>query len=97
MHKYRVTIKERGEADEQERKRRSLHFDADNHDDLFQIISAVRSKKIVDHDKSAALATGLKLLSEVVLEKRRDPLFAQLSDPLRTFIQQLKAIPELGE
>ena len=68
MHKYRVTIQERGEADEQERERRSLHFDADNHDDLFQIISAVRSKKIFDHDKSAALATGLKLLSEVVLE-----------------------------
>ena len=96
MHKYRVTIQERGEADEQEGERRSLHFDADNHDDLFQIISAVRSKKIVDHDKSAALATGLKLLSEVVLERRRDPLFCAAFGPIANIHSAIKGNSRTG-
>lgn len=73
-----------------------MSFEADNHDDLFKIIEAIRAKELLDADKSAALAIGLKLFSEVVLEKRRDPLFAPLSEPIRNFIQQLKGLPLKG-
>ena len=42
---------------------------------LLEIVEAVRSKGLLDADKSAALAVGLKLFSEIVMEKRSDPLF----------------------
>ena len=70
----------------------SLNFEVSIHDNMFHIVEAVRSKRLVDHDKSAALAIGLKLLSEVALEKRQDPLFAPPHNSLRRFIPQLKAI-----
>ena len=69
---------------------RVMRFEAENHDDLFKIVEAVRAKELLNVDKSAALAIGLKLLSEVILEKRRDPLFAPLSEPIRNFVNNLK-------
>ena len=94
MYKYRITIEALDSTSDLEDKTiPSLSFDVANHDDLFHIVEVVRSKEIVDLDKAAALAIGLKLLSEVALEKRRDPLFASLSGPLRGFVQQLKTIP----
>ncbi len=39
------------------------NFDVQNHDDLSRIIDSVRSKGILDWDKSAALAIGTALRS----------------------------------
>ena len=68
----------------------SLQFCIDNHDDLLKIAETIRSKRWFDKDKSASLAIGLKLFSEIVLEKRHDPLFAPLVLPIRDFIRRLK-------
>lgn len=68
MHKYVVTLKE---LDSFNANLASACFEVSNHDDLLRIIEAVRAKQIFDKDKSAALALGLKLFLEVVLEKRR--------------------------
>ncbi len=70
-----------------------LQFEVGNHDDLFTIAHSIRERAIVDPGESAALAIGLKLFMEVLLKKQADPLFAPLLPPLRTFIEQLKAVP----
>jgi hypothetical protein len=89
MHKYVVTLKE---LDSFNANAALTSFEVSNHDDLLWIIEAVRTKQILDKDKSAALAVGLKLFSEVVLEKRRDPLFAPMVEPLRAFIKEFKKV-----
>jgi Domain of Unknown Function with PDB structure (DUF3861) len=90
LYRYRITIealgKRRGAPDRDE----SLQFCAENHDDLLKIVEAVRSKRLLDIEKSASLAIGLKLLSEVILEKRQDEIFAPLVLPIREFIVRLK-------
>jgi hypothetical protein len=90
VYQYRITVEalgaRRGALDHYE----SLQFCAENHDDLLKIVEAVRSKRLLDTEKSASLAIGLKLLSEVILEKRQDKVFAPLVRPIRNFIQQLK-------
>lgn len=58
----------------------------------FEIVEAIRSKRLLDKDKSASLAIGLKLFSEVILEMRKDQMFAPLVLPIRNFIEQLKRV-----
>ena len=53
----------------------------------------IRSKRWFDKDKSAPLAIGLKLFSEIVLEKTRDYVFAPLVLPLRNFLNRFKSTP----
>ncbi len=93
MYSYRVTVESKGETvGSAFAKSRSMQFRTENHDDLIEIVEAVRAKEILDGDRSASLAIGLKLFSEIVLEKRRDPLFEPLLEPIQSFIRQLKAI-----
>ena len=66
-------------------------FHVGNHDDLIEIVRAVRGKRILGQEDAAALAIGLKLFMEVVLQQRKDPLFAPLMEPLRAFVGRLKA------
>ncbi len=90
MHKYQVTLTKL----DTEAAAESLSFEIHNHDDLFLITEAVRSKGILDKDKAAALAVGLKVFSEVVLEHRHTPPFEAMWGPLREFIQELKKLPD---
>ena len=93
MYSYRVTIESIGETvGSESAKARSMQFQTQNHDDLLRIVETVRSKEILDGNRSASLAIGLKLFSEIVLEKRRDTLFEPLLEPIQSFIRQLKAI-----
>lgn len=90
MYSYQINMKG---LDEKSGAGRELQFDVTNHDDLFRIVDSVRSKAILDEDESAALAVGLKLLGEVVLHHRKEPLFQPLLAPIREFIQNLKTLP----
>jgi hypothetical protein len=92
MHAYRITVEAIVPSSE-EAKRSRLQLTVMNHDDLFKTIEAFRSKNSLDPDKAAALALGLQLFSEVALKRRHDTLFAPMSEPLKQFIRELKAIP----
>ena len=89
-YRYRITIEMLGVRAGSDQDGTSLQFCIDNHDDLLKIAETIRSKRWFDKDKSASLAIGLKLFSEIVLEKRHDPLFAALVLPIRDFIRRLK-------
>ncbi len=92
MHVYRITMEailppiEDADAP-------NLQITVTNHEDLFKIVEAVRSKNFMDADKAAALALGLKLFSEIALEKRHDTLFAPMIEPLKQFVRELKTVP----
>jgi Domain of Unknown Function with PDB structure (DUF3861) len=95
MYRYRVTVEAlRGEVTKDSDERTLIAFEARNHDSLFTIVDAVRAKKLFEQDTSAALAIGLKLLAEVVLENRREAPFSEIWQPLQEFIRALKSIPK---
>jgi len=91
-YRYRITIETLGSRTSQGEEEESLQFCTDNHDDLLEIVEAIRSKRPLDKDKSASLAIGLKLFSEIIREMRKDQMFAPLVLPIRNFIEQLKRI-----
>jgi hypothetical protein len=94
MFKYRITVERVDDSSTVELSPDVLTFTASSHDDLFRVVSLTRAKGIVDENKSACLIVGLKLFAELMLEKREDTLFAPMMTPVRTFIQQLKALPD---
>ena len=56
MYKYRITIEALNQTSQDNETIPNLSFKVANHDDLFHIVEVVRSKKLVDLDKAAALA-----------------------------------------
>ncbi|MGO1072928.1 DUF3861 domain-containing protein [Lysobacter sp. CA199] len=75
----------------------SLRFDVAHHDELLSIVDKVRRGTGYPADDAAALAVGLKLLSAVMLDRRKDPLFADVRPALRAFIGNLKARTAEGD
>ena len=70
---------------------RELQFEHRNHDDLFVIVERVRASAGLAPDDAAATAVGLKLLSEVMLREKRNPLFDPLREGIGKFIVALKS------
>ena len=95
QYRYRITIERVAGADGMVRGNAAdtLSFEADNHDDVFDIVERQRRKGVWDNDTAAQLAVGLKLFGEVALHHRKDPLFEPLMPHLREFIGRLKALP----
>ena len=91
QHRYRITLEHLATARGEPGTHAPVSFEARNHDDLFEIIARMQSKGLLaEPDQAACLALGLKLLGEVSLENRDDPLFAELRGPLREFIMKVK-------
>lgn len=70
---------------------RTLAFEFENHDDVFDIIDKIQSKNIFgnkNHDVEFAL--GLKLFSEVMLRHRDNLLFEELRPAFGQFMKKLK-------
>jgi hypothetical protein len=88
---YRVTVTEITDAGDGVAPLNELVFTHRNHDDLARIVLLVRESSGLDADHSAALAVGLKLLGQTVLEHKANPLLDGLRTPLREFITALKA------
>jgi hypothetical protein len=88
---YRVTVTEISETGDRVEPLNEVVFTHRNHDDLVRIVMLVRESSGLDADSSAALAIGLKLLGQTVLEHKANPLFDVLRTPLREFIAALKA------
>lgn len=94
QHRYRVTLEHLADS----RGAPSTYpapvvFEVGNHDDLFPIIERMRQRSDLDPSSATALAVGLKLFGEVMLENRGNPLFADLAPHFREFIKRLKKGP----
>jgi len=91
-HHYRVTVEHVGEDGiSLNGAQPPLSFTARCHDDIFAIVERARQRGLFNADDAAAMAVGLKLLGEIVLENRQNPLFSELSQNLGAFIKKLKS------
>ncbi|WP_148714971.1 DUF3861 domain-containing protein [Chitinolyticbacter meiyuanensis] len=94
QHRYRITVEHVAGKDPGDALAPPLRFHATNHDDLSAIVTRLRSRERWSDDDAAAIAIGLKLLSEQVLLHRDDALLASLKGPLGAFIAELKQLPD---
>ena len=91
-HKYKLTLEEISLAEEDNVGNEPLTLEFDNHDNLFNIISAVKSKAIFeDENQSTEFAIGLKMFTEVVLKNRDNELFKELQPAIGAFMKKLKS------
>jgi hypothetical protein len=90
-HTYRITLEYLGGKADGANVPAPLSFTAANHDNVFEIIQRVRGSGLYDPDTAAALALGMKLFSEVMLQHRDDPLFTPIAGVYREFIGHFKA------
>ncbi|SDR18128.1 protein of unknown function [Pseudoxanthomonas sp. CF385] len=94
QHRYRVTLEHladaKGAASTYDAP---LRFEVGNHDDVFAIVARLRQRDDLPPDAATPLAVGLKLFSEVMLENRGHPLFAEFAPHFRDFMKTLKQGP----
>lgn len=92
QHRYRVTVEHLLDAKGAPSAYKApLQFEVGNHDDIFDIVERVRRRSDFDETTNTALAVGLKLFSEVMLENRGCPLFADFMPHFSDFMKKLKS------
>ncbi|MFC6857834.1 DUF3861 domain-containing protein [Zunongwangia sp. SCSIO 43204] len=73
-------------------KHQNIEFEFGNHDEIFGIIDAVKSKELFETEAEATeFALGLKLFSEVMLKNKKHPLFEEFQPEFVKFMKKLKA------
>lgn len=90
-NKYHLVLQELSSKDCSEGNK-SLEFDFENHDDLFQIFEVIKAKKVFDNEGTAQeFALGLKLFTEVMLKNKQHTLFEELRPAIMEFMKKLKS------
>lgn len=90
QHRYRVTLEQLSEPTGAPSTDKTLQFDVANHDDIFAIVEGLRGRGDFDHDAATALAVGLKLFGEVMLEDQANPVFSTFKPHFLQFTRELK-------
>ena len=88
-HLYRITV-EHLEDPAGNASAEPLVFEARNHDNLLDIAERIRSRGEFQKDEAAALAIGLKLLGEVMINNKNKEIFEPLRPHFGAFITGLK-------
>ncbi|MGL4666542.1 MAG: DUF3861 domain-containing protein [Saezia sp.] len=87
---YRVIIQSLDSAEEGKAPEVPVTFKTENHDNIFAVIRRSRKRLPFDDATATSFAVGLKLLTEVLLENRNDPLFEELKPAMVLFMKKLK-------
>ena len=90
QHRYRVTLEQLSGPAGAPSTDKTLQFDVGNHDDIFAIVDGLRGRGDFGHDAATALAVGLKLFGEVMLEEPVKPVFSTIRPHFLQFIRELK-------
>jgi len=67
-----------------------LQFDVGNHDDIIAIVDRLRKRGDFAGESAAPFGVGLKLFTEVMLENKKNPLFASFLPHMSQFMKELK-------
>ncbi|WP_312343156.1 DUF3861 domain-containing protein [Stutzerimonas nitrititolerans] len=95
QHRYRVTVEHLSDAQGAPSKyKQPLSFEVGNHDDIFDIVQRTHERVNLDATSATAFAVGLKLFSEVMLENGKHQIFQEFAPHFRTFMKNLKKMPE---
>lgn len=84
QYRYKVTLESLPES------QASLQFEVGSHDDIFAVVERVRQRGDFSETSATAFGVGLKLFSEVMLENRDHPLFAEFRPHFAQFMRALK-------
>ena len=91
-NKYKICLEQISSAGEGENLHPSIRFEIENHDDIFNIIELVKSKKLfADSAKAIEFSVGLKMFSEVVITNQDKSIFKYFMPALGLFMKALKA------
>lgn len=94
QHLYRITVEHLALPDgNAPAEAKPLSFEVGNHDDLPTIVARARQRADLPAKDATAFAIGLKLFSEVMLQHRELPLFADFAPHFKAFVQTLKQKP----
>lgn len=88
---YRVTLTPLASDADVKASLEAVEFIHHNHDDVARIVGLAQASSGLSAESAAAMAVGLKLLAETVLQHKDNPLFDGMRQPLRDFIQTLKS------
>jgi len=95
QHRYRISIEHLALPDGSPPPHASsLSFETGNHDDIIAIVERMRQRGDLPEAEATSFAVGLKLFSEVMLQNRSLPLFADFAPHFKAFMQQLKQRPD---
>lgn len=86
-HQYKITVDYLADADGNE-VNQTLQFDAPNHDNIFRIVEMTQQREGFTPEMAQRFVVGLKLMGEVMLENKDNPLFQQL----RPFMMDLMKV-----
>ncbi|MDH7804530.1 MULTISPECIES: DUF3861 family protein [unclassified Rhizobium] len=91
---YEVSVKlVRGRDGHAPDKAAYVTFEHNNHDDIIAIVDRMRGSSGLAPEAAAAVALGTKLLGEVMLKEKHNPLFNPLRAGFHAFITALKNTP----
>lgn len=90
-HRYRVTLEHLSAPKAKTSGDSPLEIEVRNHDDIFRIVELMRNRDDLDENDATALAIGLKLFSEVMLDNKDNPLFSSFLKDFGKFMKALKA------
>lgn len=89
QHQFRITVEYTADADGNPVNQAPLQFSAPNHDNILHIVEAMARREGFTPETAARFAVGLKLMGEVMLENKQNPLFAELKP---NFMEMMKII-----
>lgn len=87
---YKITVESIDPLEDGGGPAQPLSFAVSNHDDVLAVNRRLYKKLPFDAVTTASFTLGLKLLTEVMLEHRSDPLFAELKPAIVSFMKDLK-------
>ena len=88
-HQFRITLEHTADKDGTLVLTAPLTFDAPNHDNIFDIIGLMQEREGFTPEMAQRFAVGLKLMGEVMMENKDNPLFAELKPH---FMEMMKVI-----
>ena len=87
-NKYQVTLQEK-ELKDGTASNQSIAFDIENHDNLMEIISFSKDKNWFENkSQNIEFIVGLKLLGEVAIRNKKNPLFEEFLPALGELIKK---------
>ncbi|MDU8925554.1 DUF3861 domain-containing protein [Pasteurellaceae bacterium LIM206] len=91
QHQYQLTLTHVADINGNPVEPKSLTVNTPNHDDIFNIIEIMKNRPEMTEEMAQRFVIGLKTMSEVMLENRKNPLFEQLIPHFRAMMEIIKA------
>lgn len=89
-NRYKIQLQEL-ELKSGEPANKTLEFEFENHDDLFELIERTKANRHFEgENENLEFIVGLKLFSEVMIRNRTNPLFEELLPAFKSFMMKMK-------